>query len=64
MNARNSHGGAGFMEETEIARMYTLACASRIYAGASSIMTEIIVRGLGLESNRWPQITQFCGKEA
>ncbi|MGO9417735.1 hypothetical protein [Roseiarcus sp.] len=44
--------------------MYTLACASRIYAGASSIMTEIIVRGLGLEPNRWPQITQFCGKEA
>ncbi|MFH6787026.1 MULTISPECIES: acyl-CoA dehydrogenase family protein [Methylobacterium] len=43
------HGGAGFMEEYEIARMYTAARVSRIYAGSSEIMKEIIGRGLGLD---------------
>ena len=42
------HGGAGFMEEYEIARMYCSARVSRIYAGSSEIMKEIIGRGLGL----------------
>lgn len=43
------HGGAGFMEEFEIARMYTAARVSRIYAGSSEIMKEIIGRSLGLK---------------
>jgi alkylation response protein AidB-like acyl-CoA dehydrogenase len=43
------HGGAGFMEEYEIARLYTNARVSRIYAGSSEIMKEIIGRGLGLD---------------
>lgn len=42
------HGGAGFMEEYEIARMYCSARVSRIYAGSSEIMKEIIGRSLGL----------------
>lgn len=42
------HGGAGYMEEYEIARLYTNARVSRIYAGSSEIMKEIIGRGLGL----------------
>ena len=36
------------MEEYEIARMYCSARVSRIYAGSSEIMKEIIGRGLGL----------------
>lgn len=43
------HGGAGFMEEYEIARIYTGARVSRIYAGTSEIMKEIIGRDLGLD---------------
>lgn len=43
------HGGAGFMEEYEIARLYTNARVSRIYAGSSEIMKEIIGRSLGLD---------------
>lgn len=43
------HGGAGFMEEFEIARMYAAARVSRIYAGSSEIMKEIIGRSLGLK---------------
>jgi len=46
------HGGAGFMEEYEIARMYTAARVSRIYAGSSEIMKEIIGRGLGLDDRK------------
>ncbi|WP_118137091.1 acyl-CoA dehydrogenase family protein [Oceanicella sp. SM1341] len=42
------HGGAGYMEEYRIARMYADARISRVYAGASEIMLEIIGRGLGL----------------
>lgn len=42
------HGGAGFMEEYEIGRMYGSARVSRIYAGTSEIMKEIIGRKLGL----------------
>ncbi|MCA0137165.1 acyl-CoA dehydrogenase family protein [Pseudosulfitobacter pseudonitzschiae] len=42
------HGGAGFMEEYEIGRMYCSARVSRIYAGTSEIMKEIIGRKLGL----------------
>jgi alkylation response protein AidB-like acyl-CoA dehydrogenase len=43
------HGGAGYMEEVRISRMYRDARATRIYAGASEIMKEIIARGLGLD---------------
>ncbi len=40
------HGGAGYMEEYEICRLYTNARISRIYAGSSEIMKEIIARPL------------------
>jgi alkylation response protein AidB-like acyl-CoA dehydrogenase len=43
------HGGAGYMEEVRISRMYRDARVSRIYAGTSEIMKEIIARGLGLD---------------
>ena len=38
------HGGAGYMDEYEICRLYTNARISRIYAGSSEIMKEIIAR--------------------
>ncbi|MFV8834891.1 acyl-CoA dehydrogenase family protein [Aquisalimonas sp.] len=46
------HGGAGYMEEYRICRMYTDARISRVYAGTSEIMKEIIGRGLGLDERR------------
>lgn len=46
------HGGAGYMEEFEISRLYGDARISRIYAGTSEIMREIIGRGLGLDARR------------
>lgn len=46
------HGGAGYMDEVRIARMFTDARISRIYAGTSEIMLEIIGRGLGLGDPR------------
>lgn len=42
------HGGAGYMEECRISRMYRDARVSRIYAGASEVMLEIVARSLGL----------------
>ncbi len=48
------HGGAGYMEEYEIARLFTNARVSRIYAGSSEIMKEIIGRGLGLDDRTRP----------
>jgi acyl-CoA dehydrogenase len=46
------HGGAGYMEEYRISRMYTDARVSRIYAGSSEIMKEIISRGVGLDDRK------------
>ena len=46
------HGGAGYMEEYEICRIYADALFSRIYAGTTEIMKEIIARGLGLDERR------------
>lgn len=46
------HGGAGYMREYRISRMYSDARVSRIFAGTSEIMLEIIGRGLGLDERR------------
>lgn len=46
------HGGAGYMKEYRICRMYTDARVSRIFAGTSEIMLEIIGRGLGLDDRK------------
>lgn len=46
------HGGAGYMEEYRISRMYTDARISRIYGGTSEIMKEIISRSIGLDDRR------------
>ncbi len=43
------HGGAGYMEEYPICRMFLNARVSRIYAGSSEIMREIIARSMGLD---------------
>ncbi|MBP0593273.1 acyl-CoA dehydrogenase family protein [Paraburkholderia sp. LEh10] len=49
------HGGAGYMEEYRIARMFTDARISRIFAGANEIMKEIIGRDLGLDDRKLKQ---------
>jgi len=46
------HGGAGYMDEYPISRMYTNARVSRIYAGSSEIMREIIARSIGLDPRK------------
>jgi len=46
------HGGAGYMDEYRISRMFTDARVSRIYAGTSEIMKEIIARGIGLDERK------------
>jgi len=46
------HGGAGYMDEYAISRMYTAARVSRIYAGSSEIMREIVARSIGLDPRK------------
>ncbi|MBT8099757.1 MAG: acyl-CoA dehydrogenase family protein [Gammaproteobacteria bacterium] len=52
------HGGAGYMDEYPVSRMYTAARVSRIYAGSSEIMREIIARSLGLDPRKKPKKSQ------
>lgn len=49
------HGGNGYMDEYKISRMYTNARVSRIYAGSSEIMREIIARSIGLDPRKKPK---------
>ena len=46
------HGSAGYMREYRISRFYTDSRISRIYAGTSEIMREIIGRSLGLDERK------------
>ncbi len=45
-------GGAGYMDEYRISRLYADARIGRIYAGTSEIMKEIIARGCGLDERK------------
>lgn len=46
------HGGAGYMEDYRVCRMFTDARVSRIYVGSSEIMKEIISRSIGLDERK------------
>ena len=46
------HGGNGFMMEYEVCRRHAAARVSRIYAGTSEIMKEIIARSIGLDPRK------------
>ena len=46
------HGGAGYMDEYRICRIYQDARISRIFGGTSEIMKEIIGRSLGLDDRK------------
>lgn len=51
-NCVQLHGGAGYMDEFPICRMYLNARVSRIYAGSSEVMREIIARSIGLDPRK------------
>jgi acyl-CoA dehydrogenase len=51
-NCVQLHGGAGYMDEYPICRMYLNARVSRIYAGSSEVMREIIARSIGLDPRK------------
>ncbi len=51
-NCVQLHGGAGYMSEYRISHMFTDARVSRIYAGSTEIMKEIIARGIGLDERK------------
>jgi acyl-CoA dehydrogenase len=42
------HGGAGYLRETSINRMYADSRVTRIYGGSSEVMKVIIARSMGL----------------
>lgn len=46
------HGGAGYMDEYAVSRLYTNARISRIFAGSNEIMREIIGRSLELDDRK------------
>ena len=46
------HGGAGYMDEYPISHLYRNARISRIYAGTSEVMREIIARSIGLDPRK------------
>lgn len=46
------HGGAGYMSEYRVSHMFTDARVSRIYAGSTEIMKEIIARSIGLDERK------------
>ncbi|MDJ0711849.1 MAG: acyl-CoA dehydrogenase family protein [Woeseiaceae bacterium] len=46
------HGGNGYMMEYEVCRRHASARVSRIYAGTSEIMKEIISRSLGIDPRK------------
>jgi len=46
------HGGNGYMDEYPISRLFSNARVSRIYAGSSEIMREIIARSIGLDPRK------------
>ncbi len=52
-NCVQLHGGSGYMSEYRISHMFTDARVSRIYAGSSEIMKEIIARSIGLDGRKW-----------
>ncbi len=59
------HGGAGYMDEYPISRMFLNARVSRIYAGSSEIMREIIARSIGLDPRqRKPKAVEGSGTKA
>ena len=51
-NCVQLHGGAGYMSEYRISHMFTDARVSRIYAGSTEIMKEIVARSIGLDERK------------